>query len=86
MAADIRRFALVYGLLLLLLATTIASAVLLPTGPVKPFISLAIAFAKAALIYWFYMRLRSEAGLVRLFALAALLWVFILFFLGMPVD
>jgi cytochrome c oxidase subunit IV len=86
MAADVRRFAVVYGLLLLLLATTIACGILLPAGPVKPFISFGIAFAKAALIYWFFMRLRAEAGLVRLFALAALLWVFILFFLGFPVD
>jgi cytochrome c oxidase subunit 4 len=86
MGADVRRFALVYGLLLLLLATTIACAILLPTGPVKPFLALGIAFAKAALVYWFFMRLRAETGLVRLFALAALLWVFILFFLGLPVD
>jgi cytochrome c oxidase subunit 4 len=86
MAADIRRLAVVLTLLLLLLATTIACAILLPTGPVKPYIAIGIAFAKAALIYWFFMRLRAETGLVRLFALAALLWVFILFFLGMPVD
>lgn len=32
------------------------------------------------------MRLRAEPGLVRLFAVAGLLWVFLLFFLGMPVD
>lgn len=86
MGADVRRFALVYGLLLLLLATTIACAILLPMGPVKPFLALGIAFAKASLVYWFFMRLRAETGLVRLFALAALLWVFILFFLGLPVD
>jgi cytochrome c oxidase subunit 4 len=86
MHADVRRFAAVYGLLLLLLATTVACAILLPTGPVKPFIAIGIAIAKATLIYWFFMRLRAEKGLIRLFALAALLWVFILFFLGMPVD
>jgi cytochrome c oxidase subunit 4 len=86
MHADVRRFALVYGLLLLLLATTITCAILLPTGPVKPFIAIGIAFAKGSLIYWFFMRLRAETGLMRLFALAALLWAFILFFLGMPVD
>jgi cytochrome c oxidase subunit IV len=86
MATEIRRLFAVYGMLILLLSTTVACAILLPPSTVKPFISIAIAFAKAALIYWFFMRLRAEPGLVRLFAVAGLLWVFVLFFLGLPVD
>ncbi|PTM86965.1 cytochrome C oxidase subunit IV family protein [Mycoplana dimorpha] len=65
------------ALMLLLVSTVVASQNL--TGPFSLAVNLTIAFAKAALIYWFYMHLRQESGLARLAALAAGGWLAILF-------
>jgi cytochrome c oxidase subunit 4 len=86
MAGQVRRLVAVYGLLLLFLSATVACAILLPANPMKPAIAIGIGFAKAALVYWFFMRLHAEPRLVRLFAVAALFWVSVMFYLGLPVD
>ncbi|MCL4767675.1 MAG: cytochrome C oxidase subunit IV family protein [Hyphomicrobiaceae bacterium] len=69
------------ALMCLLFATVGASFVL--TGPWSIVTSLAIALAKAALIFWFFMHLREEAGLVRLVAIGAGAWLLILILLSM---
>jgi cytochrome c oxidase subunit 4 len=76
-------FLFVYLALLCLLALTIGAAQLVQLGPFKPVVNLGIAAIKAALIAWFFMHVREGSGLVRLFAVAALFWVLILFGLGL---
>lgn len=77
MSGHTRTLVLVWGALVALLALTIG-ATLLPLGHAKPIANLGIAFAKAALILWFYMHLRELSGLVRLAAIAALVTLAIL--------
>jgi len=74
----VRPFLLVWLALMLLLAATLGSSFVL-TGPFSLATSLTIAFAKTALIYWFFMHLNEERGLSRLTALAAFGWLVILF-------
>ncbi len=66
-----------YGSLLLLLAAT-AAASSLPLGAFKAPLALAIAAAKAFVIFTVFMQLRYERGLVRVFALAGFFWLGIL--------
>ena len=68
------RLALVWAALFLLLAATVIAAHL-PLGAAKPWISYAIAFAKAALILWFFMEMRKEGAIARLAMLAAGIWL-----------
>jgi cytochrome c oxidase subunit 4 len=75
-------FLLVYLALLGLLALTIGAAQL-QLGAFKPAVNLGIAALKAALIAWFFMHVREGSGLVRLFSVAALFWLLILFGLGL---
>lgn len=74
MKAPLIRLGLVWAALLLLLAATVIAAHL-PLGPAKPWISYAIAFAKAALVLWFFMDMRREGGIARLAMLAAGVWL-----------
>jgi cytochrome c oxidase subunit 4 len=60
-----------------LLALTVALS-FAPLGPFRLTVSLAIAAAKAGLIYWVYMDLRKEDGLTRIVALAALFFLAVL--------
>lgn len=77
-----RPFLLAYALLLLLLAGTVAGAhVELGAGNI--ILSLGIAAAKAALIFWFFMHLKEGGALLRLIAVAAVLWLLIMFALSM---
>jgi cytochrome c oxidase subunit 4 len=69
--------ALVWLALVMLLAATIAASFILK-GPVGLAVSLAIALAKASLIYWYFMHLREEGGLQRIAALGAGAWLLIL--------
>jgi cytochrome c oxidase subunit 4 len=80
MTADsrpLRRIILVYAALLALLSLT-ATATLLPAGPWSTPIALGIATAKVMLISIYFMRLREQSGLIRLFAVAGLFWLAIL--------
>jgi cytochrome c oxidase subunit IV len=75
-------FLLVYLALLGLLALTIGAAQL-QLGAFKPAVNLGIATLKAGLIAWFFMHVREGSGLVRLFSVAPLFWLVILFGLGL---
>ncbi|MCB2053364.1 MAG: cytochrome C oxidase subunit IV family protein [Geminicoccaceae bacterium] len=75
-------FVFVYLVLLGLLATTIGVSYL-ELGPWNPVLNLSIAAAKAFLIVWFFMHLNQSAGLVRLAAFAGLVWLALLFTLGL---
>ncbi|HEY6980321.1 cytochrome C oxidase subunit IV family protein [Reyranella sp.] len=72
------RLAGVWGALVALLSLTVGASFLL-TGAASIVVSLGIAFAKAALIFWFFMQLRGEHGLIRVFAVGASVWLLILF-------
>ncbi len=47
-------------------------------GPFNAIIALVIAFFKATLVVWFFMDLRDESGLTKLYAAAGLVWLLIL--------
>lgn len=79
-AQTVRRLWIVYGLLIGLLALT-AGATFVPSGWWSTPVSLTIAFAKAALIFFYFMRLRNQQNLVRLFSLVGFFWLVILFVL-----
>jgi cytochrome c oxidase subunit 4 len=68
------------GLLVALAAT--CGYAFLPGAPLKPWAGLAVAAFKAALIVFFFMRLRRAVGLVKLTAAVGLLWLSLLFILG----
>lgn len=67
----------VYAALLLLLGATVLTAQF-QLGIWNPVINLGIATVKAVLIAWVFMHLRESSGLVRLFAVAVLFWLFAL--------
>jgi cytochrome c oxidase subunit 4 len=74
------RLIVVWAALLALLAVTVGASFIL-AGPASLVTSLAIALTKAVLIFWFYMHLREEIGLVRLIAIGAGVWLAIAFIL-----
>lgn len=68
----------VWAGLMALLALTIVYAYL-PGWPAKTEVAIAIGAAKAVLIAAFFMQLRNAAALVRLAALAGLVWLAFLY-------
>lgn len=78
MTEDLRPLIAAWAAMMVLLALTYAASLTL-TGMAGLFTSLAIAFAKAGLIYWYFMEGRKESGLIKLAALAASAWLLILF-------
>ncbi len=72
--SPIRSLVTVYLILLGLLALS-ATAACLPSGPWQAPFGLVIACAKAALIFIYFMRLRTQGWLVRSFALVGLVWL-----------
>jgi cytochrome c oxidase subunit 4 len=74
---SLRLILIVYVVLIGLLALS-AGATFLPGGWWSTPISMTIALAKASLIFFYFMRLRSQSGLVRVFALAGFFWLAIL--------
>jgi len=74
MRTPLLRLTAVWAALLLLLALTVIAAHL-PLGAAKPWIAYGIAFAKAVLVLWFFMEMRSEGAIARLAMLAAALWL-----------
>jgi cytochrome c oxidase subunit 4 len=76
-----RGLILVWAMLLVLLALTVAGSFVF-TGPSSLAVSLGIALAKSALVYWFFMNLRQENGLIRVVALGVAAWLLILFLLA----
>jgi len=76
------RLIVVYVACLLLLSSTIGVAHL-SLGPLNTALNLGIASAKTVLIAWYFMELRCSTSLVRLAGAAALLWLALLFSLGL---
>jgi cytochrome c oxidase subunit 4 len=70
--------AAVWLALLALLATTV-SASYLPLGSSNGIVSMSIAAIKASLIMYFFLKLRSASGLLRLVSLAGLFWLILAF-------
>ncbi|MGV0818215.1 cytochrome C oxidase subunit IV family protein [Martelella sp. FLE1502] len=59
--------------LALLLGLTVLASYML-TGPVSLFAGLLIASMKAGLVLWFFMGMRHETPMIRLFGTGALFW------------
>lgn len=74
----IRRDILVWVWLLLFLGTTFAVS-FAPWGAWDTIISFSISAVKTLLIAYFYMHLNQEKGMTRIFALAGIAWLMILF-------
>jgi cytochrome c oxidase subunit 4 len=74
------KLALVFTTLMALLAVTVAAAFVHLGAWALP-VTLAIATVKATLVMLWFMHLRYESGLVRVFAGAGLLWLTILLLL-----
>lgn len=72
-----KRLAIVWLALLVLLALTVAGSFTV-TGAASAVVSFGVATAKVALIFWFFMQLRTEKGLIRVFAVGAIAWLLIL--------
>jgi len=68
--------------LIALLLTPLGSA-FVPLGALNPAINLAIATAKALLVAWFFMHLRSAHAMLRITAAAGVFWLAILIGLSM---
>jgi cytochrome c oxidase subunit 4 len=81
MGREIRLYVLVWVALMALLTLTMAAA-FAPIGVLKGPVNLGVAFAKAALVFWFYMHLRQRPGLERLAAVAGAAWLMILLLLS----
>jgi cytochrome c oxidase subunit 4 len=81
MELSARTLVLVWVALMVLLAITIG-ATFVPVGTgFKTAVNLGVALTKAVLIFWFYMHLREETGLVRLAAVGAAAWLGIMLLL-----
>jgi cytochrome c oxidase subunit 4 len=78
----VRPLIFVWAALMSLLTLTIAASFAL-TGPLSLVTSMGVATVKAALVYWFFMHLREEGGLIRLAAIAGIAWLMIFFFLAL---
>ena len=74
---SVAQLGLVFLGLMALLALTVVGHEL-PLGGIKPAVGLGIAAVKAMLVAWFFMELRAQPPMVRLFAGAGLLWLAIL--------
>ena len=72
---------LVWGALMILLGLTVLAA-MAPLGPFKTSTSLAIAGVKVILIAVVFMKLNRATNLVRLAAVAGLIWASFLFILA----
>lgn len=80
--ADRLRVAAIYALLLGLLALTMGVASV-DLGWVNVVANLTIATVKTVLILWFFMHLREMGPVLRFFAVAAAIWLGILFAFGL---
>jgi cytochrome c oxidase subunit 4 len=77
MERTLKRLSFVWLGLVSLLSLTMAGSYYF-TGAASAVVSLGIATAKAALIFWFFMQLREEKGLIRIFAIGAAVWLMLL--------
>ena len=74
-------YVLTWLVLMVFLALTVGSSYI-AMGPWNMAINMGISCAKAALIALFFMHLRGAGALLRIAALAGLLWLALLFGLG----
>lgn len=72
-----KRLTIVWLALMALLALTVAGSFTV-TGVASSVVSFGVATAKVVLIFWFFMQLRTEKGLIRVFAVGAIAWLAIL--------
>jgi cytochrome c oxidase subunit 4 len=77
-----RTFLVVDVALMALLAATYGISYM-HLGVFNAILNIGIALLMAGLVAWFFMHLRAATGLVRLFAGSALLWLLIMFGLGL---
>jgi cytochrome c oxidase subunit 4 len=70
----LRTYALVWVALLVLLATTATSS-FFRLGSLNLVINLAVALAKALLVVFVFMHVRRGTPMIRVFAIAGLLWL-----------
>jgi cytochrome c oxidase subunit IV len=75
--ARVRTYVLVWIALLCLLLITLGSAYV-PLGWLNSAINLAVAVAKALLVAFFFMHLRSAHSMLRIAAMAGFFWLAIL--------
>jgi cytochrome c oxidase subunit 4 len=78
----IKTYLQITGALFVLLAATVGAACL-NLGPLNTPVALLISLAKAALILIFFMHLRRQHPLAKLFACAGFFWLGILIVLAM---
>ena len=78
----VRTYVAVWIALIALLLVTLGSA-FVPLGALNPAINLAAATAKALLVTWFFMHLRSGHAMLRITAAAGFFWLAILIGLSM---
>lgn len=76
-----RQLLMTYLVLLGLLTLTVGMS-FVPTGALSLAVSLSIAVAKAALIVMVFMQLASSIHLIRVIAVAGLIWLWVLFSLS----
>lgn len=76
-ASRVRPYLLTWIALLLLLALTTGSS-FVAMGPFNLVVNLAIALAKALLVVFFFMHVRSGSPMTRIAAVAGLLWLALL--------
>ena len=74
----VKTYASVFGGLLVLTATTVAVS-RVDLGPFNVVLALGIAAVKGCLVAWFFMHIKQSSSLTRLFAVAGLFWMAILF-------
>jgi cytochrome c oxidase subunit 4 len=73
MTGHLRSYVLAFGALLALTALTVLAA-RFDLGEGNTVAGLSIAAAKASIVAWYFMQLRSGPALVRLFALSGVFW------------
>ncbi|MCC6910091.1 MAG: cytochrome C oxidase subunit IV family protein [Phycisphaerales bacterium] len=73
----VRRYLGIFAALLVLLGLTVGVAIV-QLGAANIVVALAIAIAKALLVAWVFMHLRSSTPVVILFALGGVFWLVIL--------
>jgi cytochrome c oxidase subunit 4 len=78
LAKGVTEDVLVWVALLILLALTMGAG-FADWGPLSTALSFLISAAKTALIAYFYMHIKRERGMTRVFALAGITWLGILF-------
>jgi cytochrome c oxidase subunit 4 len=79
--SETRPILLTWAALVALVALTVAGSFAF-SGTLSLVTWLSIAVAKTALIFWVFMHLREDRGLLRIFAVGAIAWLMILFAFG----